>query len=266
MFSDAEIFIFILIIILLIVIRITLSSNKSKGNAGEYYTEKKLHSMNKKKFCGYILRNIYIPKSENKTSEIDLIYITEKGIFVIESKNYSGYIFGKQEFKNWTQTLYNPKTKKVEKYHFYNPIWQNNNHIKILKEYLNIADLPVYSIIVFSERCELKNINYSSPNTYVIKRSNLRRTVSQIWESNDSTLNSDNLCTIYNTLLPLTSISDDMKKKHIKDIYDDYDSNNKCPICGGDLILRTAKSGPYAGNQFYGCSNYPKCHYTKNLN
>lgn len=32
-----------------------------------------------------------------------------------------------------------------------------------------------------------------------------------------------------------------------------------CPICGEQMILRTAKRGPNAGGQFFGCSNYPHC-------
>jgi hypothetical protein len=32
-----------------------------------------------------------------------------------------------------------------------------------------------------------------------------------------------------------------------------------CPLCGSEMILRTAKSGPNKGNQFWGCSTYPKC-------
>ena len=36
-----------------------------------------------------------------------------------------------------------------------------------------------------------------------------------------------------------------------------------CPRCGGKLVLRTAKKGENAGNSFYGCSNFPKCRYTK---
>ncbi len=32
-----------------------------------------------------------------------------------------------------------------------------------------------------------------------------------------------------------------------------------CPKCGSAMILRTAKSGANAGNQFWGCSNYPTC-------
>lgn len=38
-----------------------------------------------------------------------------------------------------------------------------------------------------------------------------------------------------------------------------------CPRCGNKLVLRTAKKGENAGNQFYGCSSFPKCRYIKNL-
>lgn len=34
-----------------------------------------------------------------------------------------------------------------------------------------------------------------------------------------------------------------------------------CPKCGKPLILRTAKKGDNAGNQFWGCSGFPKCWY-----
>lgn len=32
-----------------------------------------------------------------------------------------------------------------------------------------------------------------------------------------------------------------------------------CPKCGCEMILRTAKKGARAGQQFWGCSNYPTC-------
>lgn len=38
-----------------------------------------------------------------------------------------------------------------------------------------------------------------------------------------------------------------------------------CPRCGGKLVLRTAKRGDRVGKQFYGCSNYPRCNYTRNV-
>lgn len=34
----------------------------------------------------------------------------------------------------------------------------------------------------------------------------------------------------------------------------------QCPECGGDLVLRNGKYGP-----FYGCSNFPDCRYTKKI-
>jgi very-short-patch-repair endonuclease len=32
-----------------------------------------------------------------------------------------------------------------------------------------------------------------------------------------------------------------------------------CPKCGIPMVLRTARRGDNIGEQFYGCSNYPKC-------
>lgn len=41
-------------------------------------------------------------------------------------------------------------------------------------------------------------------------------------------------------------------------------TGEECPDCGGHLVLRTAHKGSHAGNDFYGCSNYPKCKFIKN--
>lgn len=38
-----------------------------------------------------------------------------------------------------------------------------------------------------------------------------------------------------------------------------------CPSCHAPLVMRTAKRGQNKGNQFYGCSSYPQCRYTKNV-
>lgn len=36
-----------------------------------------------------------------------------------------------------------------------------------------------------------------------------------------------------------------------------------CPRCGAQLVLRTSKNGKQPGNQFLGCSGYPKCRFTR---
>ena len=36
----------------------------------------------------------------------------------------------------------------------------------------------------------------------------------------------------------------------------------KCPKCGSEMVLRTARKGAHAGKKFWGCSNYPYCNGT----
>lgn len=36
-----------------------------------------------------------------------------------------------------------------------------------------------------------------------------------------------------------------------------------CPLCGGELVLRSVKKGPRAGEKFWGCAAFPKCRGSK---
>ena len=38
-----------------------------------------------------------------------------------------------------------------------------------------------------------------------------------------------------------------------------------CPKCGSSMVMKTAKRGPNAGSQFWGCPNYPKCKGTREI-
>jgi hypothetical protein len=42
-------------------------------------------------------------------------------------------------------------------------------------------------------------------------------------------------------------------------VIEDETSIPKCPKCGSDMMLRTAKNGANAGSKFWGCRNYPNC-------
>ena len=98
---------------------------------------------------------------------IAVLLITIKGLFVFESKNYSGWILGSETQKNWTQTL--PKGRgKNQKEYFYNPILQNKGHINTLKKILK-QNVPIYSIITFSERCTLKKVPAKTGFVKIIK-------------------------------------------------------------------------------------------------
>lgn len=41
-----------------------------------------------------------------------------------------------------------------------------------------------------------------------------------------------------------------------------HDTRKFCPRCESEMILRTASKGLNAGNQFWGCSEYPRCRFT----
>ena len=70
-------------------------------------------------------------------------------------------------------------------------------------------------------------------------------------------INSNNKNKYYQINKSTNNFTDDIKK----DFAYNLDSNeNVCPRCGGGLKIRKGKYG-----QFFGCSNYPKCRYTKNL-
>lgn len=182
-----------------------------KGNYGEFITFTYLEKLD---FYKRIMTNLYLPKADGTTTEIDLIMITFTGMYVFESKNYSGWIYGDEKHKNWTQTLENNKKNQ-----FYNPIWQNKGHIKALNNVLGIDNDSVYkSIIVFSERCKLKNINVTNPDVRVIKRDLLIDNINKNQEGFNKVLSIDEIERYYLKLQEFTCVDEATKQAHIRNI------------------------------------------------
>lgn len=194
------------------------------GRYGEYLTYKSLKDYEKK--GAKFLFNVYVPKEDGEFSEIDVVMIHPNGIFVFESKNYSGWIFGNEKQLYWYQTL--PQGRgKSHKEKFYNPILQNKGHIKHLKNFLN-EEVNMYSLIVFSKRCTLKDVTVTSPNVKVINRYNVRQSVKKIIEQNSTyMLNTSEIDSIYNNLYMYTQLSDEDKRKHVENIHNKLDKDSK---------------------------------------
>lgn len=113
------------------------------------------------------------------------------------------------------------KGKKAKKEKFFNPVMQNKLHIKCLREALenDLDGIPVFSVVVFSNRCELKKIELASNETQVIKRAQLSLLVRKLCKiSNSQLLSYEKIESLYETLYPLTQFSDEIKQKHIDDI------------------------------------------------
>lgn len=271
------------------------------GKHGEYLTYKKLKDYETD--GGQFLFNCYLPKEDGKTTEIDVLLIHSTGIFVIESKNYSGWIYGSENNKTWTQTL-RSGNGKIRKEHFYNPIMQNSTHVKWLREIVG-TNIPIYSVIAFSERCTLKDIPVESPDVVIINRQHINESVKRMGNRSIQALSKMDISRIQEMLYPYTQTTEYEKQQHIDNIKTaryktkkkptdpivsestgnanntneaatdckpventaqentaNQSINPLCPRCGADLVLRTAKKGEHSGEQFYGCSRFPKCRYT----
>ena len=246
-----------------------------KGSQGEYLIWDSLQQLpGYKKF----LFNCYLPKRNGESTEVDLILLHESGIYVFESKNYSGWIFGTETQQYWTQSLPG-RYGQAHKVKFFNPILQNQAHLKWLGEYLGIDSHFFYSCIVFGDECTLKDITLTSGRHYVTNRSNLFAAISSHIQLSITKLSPEQIDSLYAKLFPLTQVDAEQIAQHIKEVKEiqhkqevaaqarvasaQGSQDGICPLCGGRLVLRTATRGANAGNKFWGCSNFPKCRYIK---
>ena len=185
------------------------------GDYGEYLTFKEIVKWSSNHNYNYkILRNLNI----GTHCEIDIVWIHETGIYVFESKNISGNIYGDENSNQWNQIFRNHKKQ------FYNPIFQNNGHINALKRILGNA-YSYYSIIVFSERCELKEVPSNTYSRIIIKRNYLRSKLTEKISSEQSSLSIAQIEALYRKLLPYTYASKDTKQKHSDYINKKYGCN-----------------------------------------
>jgi hypothetical protein len=228
---------------------------KDTGSIGERFT---YNAMLEHFGRGFIFRNVYVEHGDGKLSEIDLLGLNSEGIFVIESKNYSGWIFGNSEDRYWTAMLPNRQKNR-----FYNPIRQNATHIAALRENLNerFPQIEYYSLIVFSERCELKKIANTEPNTYVFQRQELHYYLKQLFKQGArGSLSQAEIDSAAEWLRARERPDDDVRQQHLAQV---EEVKNTCPRCGRQLALRHSKQ---TGEEFLGCTGFPKCRYTSKPN
>jgi transcriptional regulator with XRE-family HTH domain len=118
--------------------------------------------------------------------------------------------------------------------------------MKQIKEYCkrnNISfvgeGIPLFSIIVFSVRCELKKITLYSDDVKVIQRDQTYATVKKIWDNNPDVMDEEKIDEIYESLKVLTNVDAAVKAAHIENIEKNYKNN-------------TAKSNETKGSDYYG--------------
>lgn len=189
--------------------------SEDSGKLGEYLIYKKLKKFEKS--GAKFLFNVYIPKSDGGTTEIDVLMICHQGILVFESKNYNGWIYGNEFQRDWCQIFPTGDWQDHREY-FYNPIMQNNTHIRHLKKIVG-SKIHTYSIVVFSEKCKLKNIEVESENIFVAKCDEVRDVVSRICNDfSHKLLNKRERRELYEMLYPYSQADRRTRKKHAKKV------------------------------------------------
>ena len=223
-----------------------------KGFFGEKKVALLLATLDKKK---YRTINNLIIRAEGESTQMDHVVISNYGIFVIETKNYKGWITGYESGNYWKQKLYK------ENYNFPNPIRQNKYHIKLLRSALKLfSEVPYYPIVSFASEADIR----VKTNEDVVYEEFLLGTIRGY---RTEVISDDLKNDMFNYLKTIKMMNKNYAKEHIKNIERKKNKiktdikNNICPKCGSLLKGRNGKHG-----SFFGCSSFPKCRFTIDIN
>lgn len=242
-----NVFIWAVVVILLIISAFFVPT--IRGVLGEREIKRKLSRLPSEDYR--IINDVMIPCAYGLT-QIDHVVGSKYGVFVIETKNMRGKIYGGERAKEWT------KYSKGHKLAFKNPLHQNYGHVKAIVSLLNISGNSIIGIVVFTTSAR---IMFSVSG--VVYENQL---INEISKYKNHIFDENDVARLCDKIQSSNQVSYKAKKDHVDRINAKRDSDElqvkymNCPKCGGNLIVRNGKYG-----QFYGCSNYPKCRFTKNL-
>lgn len=232
------------------------SSKQQKGNDGEFLVARKLTSLNEGKYK--VLNDILLQIDNDKTAQIDHIVVSTYGIFVIETKNWNGFITGGRDSYFWSKRNSGNNIEIMK-----NPIKQNERHIEALKQIfskynININKELFYSLIVFVQgqkpkiddlnNCSVIPLNdlvkkIHSYNKEILEESQIKELIELIQQENVEDIQ--------------TRLEHNERAKKVLQDKQDKIKEHICPLCNGELTYKNGLHG-----KFYGCSNYPKCHFS----
>jgi restriction system protein len=198
------------------------------------------------------VHNITLPTPDG-TTQIDHVFVSRFGIFVLETKNMRGWIFGGENQAQWTAKIYRRSFK------FQNPLRQNFKHLKALEAALQIPPDAIHSIVTFVGGSTFKTdmpANVTCGAGFVSYIKSFRQQVFTEVQVKEL-LNRIQSGRLAPTLATHLAHVQTLKRRA------NPEAEKLCPKCGSPLTLRTVKSGERAGQQFWGCSNFPRCRMTR---
>ncbi len=239
----------------------------------------------------YVLHDIFL-EHNGLTAQIDYMIITRKIIFVIECKNLYGNIEINNNgdfIRSFSYGGYNIKEG------IYSPITQNKRHLDLIKEIRSseitgfIAkknfeknfDTVYRSVVVLSNPKTVLNARYARKDVrnQVIRADQLIEYINQtnsqfdvmgrndkelkeaaeLWLSKHKNNPSDRIEKYRNAVAEIPPSPPKIIKPKKQNEEETPETKVLCPKCGAEMIKRKATKGNNAGNEFYGCSNFPRC-------
>lgn len=189
------------------------------------------------------------------TTQIDHVFISPYGIFVLETKNMSGWIFGSEKQPQWTQQIYKKRFK------FQNPLRQNYKHLKALEATLGVNPEHLHSVITFVGGSTFK----TEVPANVTQGIGFIRYIKSFQQPVFSAAEVDAMLHALQTGRRAPTLA--THREHVQNLKrrSDPTAERQCPKCGSALLIRTRKTGAKAGEQFWGCSGFPKCRTMQSL-
>lgn len=233
----------------------------------------------------FIMRDIYL-ECGDLSAQIDFYIVTPKMNIIVECKNLVGDI----EIDNKGNFIRSfDDGRKKWKEGIYSPVTQNERHLTVLKNIrIEKGSLLAKMGIAFFSNFNKSLVVLANPKTIlkdpyapaairkqVIRADHLIDTIKKMnQESTELKSSKQDMRKIAERILSyniedralytkryenFVALIKSEKKEPIQTdtAAPDPTSDNLCPRCGGRLIVRTGKYGP-----FWGCSNFPKCRYT----
>lgn len=215
----------------------------------------------------YFLKDVTLPTSDGRTTQIDHIIVSRYGVFVMETKNLRGWIFGTADDATWTQKF------RRSSFSMQNPLRQNYKHVKVLQELLQLPDRVFQSVVFLGPDCRFKK--EKPPGLLTTGYSKYIASFTQ------DLLTEEQVKTVLEKIQQ-TRLAPGLKthRQHVENVRQIIAEKNKsgpartdivvatssvspsvpaCPLCGSVMVARVARRGKSPGEKFWGCSGYPKC-------
>ena len=237
----------------------------------------------------FVLHDLFL-EYEGLTAQIDYMIFTRKNTYIIECKN----MYGDIEINNAGNFIrtYQYGGRRIKE-GIYSPITQNQRHLALIKS-LRGDSMNVLKKVIFDK--EFYN-NYhgivvlANPKTVLSARYAKREIKEQVIRADQLVdyikdydgAKSYNLYSEkemedraefflknhknnpvdyverFRVMVEESKKAAASESDKASDTEKDAGTPPSCPMCGAQMVLRTAKKGSNTGNQFYGCPNYPRC-------